>query len=291
MVRKRSPLPPLLIVLLLLPAVQAAAQSDRAQYKIGLVIGNEERSRLDGDILTLSTEAFVLSRRFSVIERSQLDAVFTEKDLQGFLGSGNNDLSTVLGLDLLGIVEYTTEMAPSAQGGQHQVFYITVRLVNVTTGEILTTISTKREGAAAPATPREAGDLLFANIRAAFPPMGYVVKIDGDKLTVDLGESLGLRKGDFLEVVREGEQIIHPVTGLPLPAEQVVIATLRVVATSQQLSTCKLKSGDKGVDLGDRVRFKDEESYSQRVLDAAFPGLAGRGLLGRALSIFHKDKG
>jgi Curli production assembly/transport component CsgG len=289
MLRRRSSL--LLLPILLLPAVHAAAQGDRAQYKLGLVIGNEEKSRLDGDILTLSTEAFVLSRRFSVVERSQLDAVFTEKDLQGFLGGGNNDLSTVLGLDLLGIVEYTTEMAPSPQGGQHQVFYITVRLVNVTTGEILTTVSTRREGAPAPATPRAAGDLLFANIRAAFPPMGYVVKIDGDKLTVDLGEALGLRQGDFLEVVREGEQIIHPVTGLPLPAEQVVIATLRVVATSQQLSSCKLKSGDKGIDLGDRVRFKDQESYSQRVLGLAFPNVEKRGVLGRALQIFHKGDG
>lgn len=254
------------LLLWLSPTVPLPAQEGSAQLKLGLVLSSEERSRLRDDALTIVTEAFVASRRFVLVERSQLDAVFTEKDLQGFLGKGDSDLSDVLGLDLLGIVDVTSEDRHDSETGRYTAYYLKVRLVDVTNGQILTTIDSERSDILLPPKSlRIAGDNLFENVRAAFPPMGFIVKIDDGHLIVDLGEELGVQKGDVLEVVREGEQIIHPVTGVPLPAELTVIGTLKVVATSSYLSTCKLKSGEGEVNLGDQVRFKDKTSVSRIV--------------------------
>lgn len=251
----------LLLPLLLLPRPAAAIQGDTAQYKLGLIIGNEKSSRLDGDILTVTTDAFVASRRFVMAERTQLDAVFSELDLQSFLEQGSADLSRILGLDMLGIVEYTIEKSRNPQGGRFDAFYIQVRLIDVETGSILTVLTSDRDDILlAPSTPRKAAELLFHNIRAAYPPVGYVIKIEAGELVVDLGSEVGVQEGDLLEVVREGEQIIHPVTGKPMPAEQIPIGELKVTATTAQMSTCKLKSENAPIELGDRVRLVGRDS-------------------------------
>jgi hypothetical protein len=260
------PLCPLLALLLLVTlGTPAASQGEKARFKLGLLIGSKDDRRLDGDVLSAATEAFVSSRRFIMIERSQLDAVFTEKDLQEFLGKGNSALSDVLGLDLLGLVGYSSENSRLPGGASQPLFVIEVRLVDVKTGQILTTISSERPDLLRPpATPREAGRHLFQSVREAFPPFGFVIRVSGAEVVVDLGSEAGLQKGDILEVVREGEQIIHPVTGETLPSELIVIGTLKVVSTSPQLSTCRVKSGEASPQLGNPVRLKEQNSLLKR---------------------------
>lgn len=265
-----------LTLMLLLPAPGVWAQDGKSDYKLGLIVGNEERSRLDGDILTVSTDAFVRSRRFSVIERSQLDAVFTETDLQSFLGRGQADLSEILGLDLLGLVEYTTERSTGPAAGGGEAIFIKVRLVDVVTGEVLVTVSSERSAVMAATSPRVAGERLYESIRAAFPPMGYIIKAAGDeRFVVDLGTELGVADGDVLEVVREGDQLIHPVTGKPMPAEQITIGTLKVTEARNSMAHCKLKGADGDIQVGDRVRFSPKSTlglrWTKKVLSRFIP--------------------
>lgn len=255
-----------LLAFLLLVAVAApgAAQGEKALYKLGLVLNGEKNRRLDGDVLNAVTQAFFESKRFTMVERKQLDAVFTEKDLQGFLGKGSETLSDVLGLDLIGLVSYTAETERSGAVSR-EVFVLEVRLVDVKTGQILGTITSERPDAILPpSTAREAGRDLFQSIREAFPPFGYVVKVAGRDVVIDLGSDAGVKKGDELEIVREGEQIIHPVTGQALPAELVVVGVLKVVSTSAQLANCKTKA--EGVALGSTVRLKAQNSMFKKGL-------------------------
>lgn len=272
------------LVLLLSPTPPAAADEaetdDRdGRFKLGLVIGNEKRSRTDGDVLNAATEAFVASRRFVVAERHELDAVFTEKDLQDFLGKGDSDLSRILGLDYLGIVNYYNERQRVASGGSRDVVIIEVRLVDADTGEITTTISSDRADTLSPPSGvRGAADLLFENIRAAFPPMGFIVRLQGEEITVDMGSQLGLQEGDRLEVVRDGERIIHPVTGRALPAEQIVIGKLKVIDVEPHMATCRLKDAEEEIGLGDRVRLEAGESGWRKHL----------GRIGRSLSFLRR---
>ena len=46
-----------------------------------------------------------------------------------------------------------------------------------------------------------------------FPLEGYIVHIDGEKVTIDLGKQAGVKTGMSFSVFREGNMIKHPKTG------------------------------------------------------------------------------
>lgn len=257
-----------LLALLLLVAVAAplAAQGDKTRYKLGLVMNGEKNREFDGDVFNTVTQSFFESKRFVMVERKQLDAVFTEKDLQSFLGKGSDTLSDVLGLDFLGLVSYTVEDERSG-GVSRRIVTLEVRLVEVKTGQIVGTITSERpDFVVPPSTVRDAGRSLFQSVREAFPPFGYVIRVTGKEVMVDLGTEAGVKKGDDFEVVKEGEQIIHPVTGEALPAELIVVGVLKVVSASPRLANCKTKG--EGIAVGSIVRLKGKNSMLKKGLGA-----------------------
>ena len=259
----------LAVMLLLASAHPSMAQVEKAVYKLGLISGVKDKDkhyesdrerRYREDVLNAATDAFVSARRFSMVERNQLDAIFTEKSLQEFIGGQvNNKLTDVLGLDLVGVVGYTVDTSKSLKGESVTKCIIDVRLVDVKTASIIVTVTSDRPSLLPPATPREAGDLLYKNIREAFPPLGYIVSAAGKEIVVDLGTEAGLKDGDTLEIVQEGEQIIHPVTGKVLSAPMKVVGELKVVTASPQISTCKLKSKGEP-SIGSLVRLKGSDT-------------------------------
>lgn len=261
----------LLSLLCLLSATDpAAAQGEKARYKMGLVVGDRKEGRLDSEVLNVTTEAFVLSRRFIMVERKYLEELFAEKDIQAFLDKGNQKLSDVFELDLLGLVGYSVETKTS-NGKSFTNFTIEVRLVDVKTGWILGTISSEHpDSHAPPSTHKEAARDLFQNIREMFPPFGYVVKVNGKEVIIDLGSDAGLEQGDILEVVKVGEQIIHPRTGEALPPEFVVISEIKVIDVSSRLATCWARWAG-GVSLGSPVRIKEKHSALERWLGRGLP--------------------
>ncbi|HSG39215.1 MAG TPA: CsgG/HfaB family protein [Thermoanaerobaculia bacterium] len=255
----------LLIVLISFSAAApaGAAVGAKAVYKLGLVLGDSKDKRVDADVLSLATNAFVQSRRFKMVERSQLNAILTEKSLQGFLGKGNKKLSDLLGLDFVGIVGYTIEQEQSGTVSRN-VVTLDVRLADVKTGEIVATVTSDRDSLTPPTSIRNASRLLFQSVREAFPPYGYVIKTTGESVVVDLGTTAGLKKNDILEIVREGEEIIHPQTGEVLPAEWIVVGELKVASSSPRLSHCKPRKGE--APLKSIVRLKAKNGKWRGVL-------------------------
>jgi len=263
---------PLFFLLLLPLAVSgpAVAQGEKAVYKLGLITGddkerkNEQERKIDTEILNAATDAFVAAHRFKMVERNELGKVFTEKSLQDFIGGKvNNKLTDILDLDLVGVVGHTVETSKSLNGENQTKWIIDVRLIDVKTASLLTTITSERATLLSllpPATPREAGALLAQSIREAFPPFGYVVQVTGKDVMVDLGTEAGLKEGDTLEVIQEGEQIIHPVTGEVISAPLKVVGQLKVVSASLQVSICKAKSMKGELQLKSVVRLKGSES-------------------------------
>jgi hypothetical protein len=270
---KLSPFPVLLLFLTV--ALPASAQVEKSLYKLGLVSDvkgkhyeSEKEKRYREEIFNAASAAFVATRRFSMVERNQLDQIFTEKSLQEFIGGQvNNKLTDVKGLDLVGVVSYTVETSKSSKGEPSTKCLIDVRLIDVKTASILATVTSDHPPnlglnpnlLLTPSTPRDAGEYLQQSIREAFPPMGYVVSVSGKEAVVDLGSEAGLKDGDTLEVVAEGEQIIHPVTGKVLSAPMKVIGELKVVTASPQISTCKIKSKGE-IRLSSFVRLKGSNS-------------------------------
>lgn len=237
------------------------AQVEKPIFKVGLVPGEFEDPKLKADVMTAASEAFVRSRRFEMIERQHLNAVLTEKDLQEFLGGQvNQKLSDVLGLDFIGIVGALTDKVEGVDGKPQTRFILNVRMIDVKTAKIVATLESVRDGLLQPTNPREAGQSLFHTVREAFPPVGYVIQVDGKDIAIDLGAEAGLKEGDILEVVREGERLIHPVYGTEMPAVMKVIGELKVSDVHPAMATCRVKGGKFEVSLANLVRLKATHS-------------------------------
>ena len=233
-------------------------------YQIGLVMSMKGDRDLNDQVMTEVSAAFFESKRFEVIERERLDKIFTERDLQDFIKGSPGDLSTLEGVDLLGLVTFTKEHSSTPtyalEEGSTWKYFIDVRLTDVTTGKVAGTISSRRDTLTVPSTPHLAARNLLQNIREKYPPEGYIIDISGETVLVDLGEEVGLKKGDVLEIIREGNVIFHPVTHKPMPAQEIIVGTLKVTDPANQMSTCKLKSSEgQQVAVADRVRLKAKD--------------------------------
>lgn len=239
-----------------------------AKIRLGLVLEETERPwnerKLDTigeQVINETTQAFLSSKSFIVAERQALQAVFQEKGLKGFIGDQEgSSLEETTGLEMLGLVSYAQGQRHDINGLPVETFNITVRLIDVATGEVFGTVDSKRPSVPLPSSIRKAGDDLRDNLRGMFPAEGYVIQLSGQEAVIDLGATLGLKKGDTLEVIEQGESVLHPVTGRELPGPERTVAKLKVKRVDMELSTCQLKSVEGEVSVGSRVRFQDKTS-------------------------------
>jgi hypothetical protein len=290
----------LLLALVVLAGFAADLRAE--ELKIGLVLGQDSRNdELEAKALNAATEAFLLSRRFQVVEREALDSVFTEKGLKGFIGDAEGaDIGQTLGLDWIGILTYAADPVEDPDGGYSYHYLLSVRMLDVASGAVLHTIDSRPESAKAARglrsigervvgrkldyeTRRDLGDVetvvvtdtmedagarLLQNVLETFPPQGYVIERVGKReVVIDLGAAQGLREGDTLEVFTHGPPIIHPVTGQEIPGREITQAQLKVTSVESQISTCKVKKADGPVDVGAEVRFVPKEGLVGRALD------------------------
>lgn len=95
---------------------------------------------------------------------------------------------------------------------------------------------------------------IVEKIRYAFPPEGYVIKIDGDTILIDLGKSADIQKGANFKVVKVGEAIKHPVTGQMIPGETEEIGVIQVAdVVNESLSKCVAVSGKEKIAVGNKI--------------------------------------
>jgi hypothetical protein len=104
--------------------------------------------------------------------------------------------------------------------------------------------------------------LILATVTLAFgsdkgPALaGVVVMHAGKEILVDLDGASGLAVGDHLEVVHEGEEIVHPTSGATLGRLEKVVATLRVTRLASGYSYAEPMGDASAVARGNRVRSK-----------------------------------
>lgn len=138
-------------LLLLVTALAGAAPGAAKEYKIGLIMAEQSGPESD-DILNAATGAFFKSRRFDVIERARLDKIFEERDLSDFISGSPGDLSTLEGVDLLGLITFSKEQG-TEEDGYKPIYYIDIRLTNVKSGRVVGTVSSRRSTFFNPASP------------------------------------------------------------------------------------------------------------------------------------------
>lgn len=249
-----------------------AEQGDQAKsrpgvYTLGLVSSSfkdrpyHHEKELEDRMVSTASRAFLSSRRFKLIEREKLVAVFNEKDLANILDGGDSDLSKIKGVDYIGVIDFGSERQRSPGGGSQTTYWIDVRLIEVRTAAVLTTLSSRRDLALSPATDVDiVGDRLLINIREQFPPQGHIVDISPERVLVNIGKNMGLEKGDRLEVVREGERFIDPVEHTLIEAEEIVIGVLKVTTVGMSTATCAIKDAESDFAVADRIRLKAKDA-------------------------------
>ena len=99
-------------------------------------------------------------------------------------------------------------------------------------------------------------DELAYAIAAYFPKVhGEVTAVQGDRLTLSLGEKNGLLPGMVLSVWRDGKNILHPVTGAVIGRAEDEVGTIEVVSVKDTSSTTVMKKRIVEPKPGDRARI------------------------------------
>ncbi|MHB8846615.1 MAG: FG-GAP-like repeat-containing protein [Nitrospirota bacterium] len=99
-------------------------------------------------------------------------------------------------------------------------------------------------------------DELAYAISAYFPKVqGEVTAVQGDRLTLALGEKNGILTGMVLTLWRDGKDILHPVTKAVIGRSEEEIGTLEVVSVKETTSTAVMKKQLQAPKAGDRARI------------------------------------
>jgi TolB-like protein len=158
------------------------------------------------DLLDKLIAGFVNTNRFKVIERAQLEKILEEQKL-GL--SGILDASTAAQIGK-GIGVDAVVCGSVTQGGN--AVTIDARLIDTETAAIMTARDAFSNGISLTSLSQMISDLA-AKVKLDFPLVnGYVIGVQGDKVTIDIGNKNGLKKGTKCHIYREGAPIIHPVT-------------------------------------------------------------------------------
>jgi len=159
------------------------------------------------DLLDKLVTGFVNSGRFKVIERAQLEKILNEQKL-GL--TGVLDASTAAqigkGIGVDGVVVGSITRSGNT-------VTIDARLIDTESAAILTARDAFSNGISLQDLSQMITELV-GKIQADLPMVsGYVIRVDGANLTLDIGTKNGIRKGIKCLVYREGAPMVHPVTG------------------------------------------------------------------------------
>ena len=294
----------ILIIILIISSVGFSKELPRVA-----VIGFDSTApgyiwRIDSELSKAATDlmmnALIKTERFRVFERIKLDAILKEQDFQAY--SGRVDPSTaveigkMLGVDLI-VTGNVTSIVYKKSGGiqigplslkkSSATVTVTVRAINVTTGEII--FSEVKKGTTSKSgvsiripvagglglTSESATDIFSAiedvclqaaaefaakldskaMIISSLPLEGYVVKVESTssgeitQVYINLGENSGIKVGDEIKIFQEGEVILDPKTNEVLDRELDLIAQARIITVKEKLSIALVTTKFSNIDI------------------------------------------
>jgi len=229
-------------------------------------------NNLQDDLYQRVTTGFFKTKRFTMIERSQLGAVMTESKNQNTVAF--DDASAValgkqVGAKVVVIGSYVTNMSEQRdelvdKAGRKSIVVsypasvaLSLRMVNVETGHIQEVIDAKgtaRESSAATSARVTVEDLstkLNREVGNHFPATGYVIKVlDPKSAMIDLGKLDGIGEKDEFLVYERGEDVVHPVTGKVIKGEKKLITEFKVVSVAEDSAIVKISGSSTTIKPG-----------------------------------------
>jgi len=99
---------------------------------------------------------------------------------------------------------------------------------------------------------------LARRIASDFPLRGMVLRVEGNEVSIELGAIDGLKVGQLLEVFRVVQEILHPVTGVPVEWRIVPLGEVKVTAVGPQISRAEIVAEKLvgSIQPGDRLKVK-----------------------------------
>jgi hypothetical protein len=246
----------------------------------------KEFPELGEALRALLTDALAESPNISIVERERLDTAVNESKM-ALTGMVDPDTAVKMGA-LVGaryvILGTVTKAAIEKSGfafllnarSEVAKVELSARVVDVESGVTIGTAkgsgSTNRTAAqiitntgktigtgtkaSAPDLIREAAQKaikeLAQGILKSFPTEGYILKYDGKRVMIDLAKGMA-EPGMVFNVERQGEEIIHPVTGKSLGHVKINVAKIKVTETGDQFSYADVLEKQSDPVPGDKI--------------------------------------
>ena len=234
------------------------------------------------------TNAFVKTKRFNIVDRSKMDALKKEKELQkseDFIDGTVIEQGVSLGANFLisghviSAQAERMETAPDATTGKVTITYkaklsISLKVIDVATGQVITSETIAPKGGSgfggmlgtAPSTPaaaiskaiKDIEDLVDDFVNKHFPATFPIVEIqEKDKkgnatiVMIAGGSAFNLQKGDKLKVV---EVSTIEVNGKKIERKKEIGELKITKVEDENFSTCSVSSG--GIDINAKFEAK-----------------------------------
>jgi hypothetical protein len=195
--------------------------------------------------------ALVKQGRFQVVAREQLDNILREQQL------GQTALVEQETAVRIGKLAGAEGLLYGTVTATLQVLAVSLRFIDVESAALLAEETVYGEERSAPAM-RTLMQGLAMKIRQRFPRLqGRVLRVEGDKVVVDLGRQQ-LTKPMKLLVFRTGEAITHPLTGqvLDVPIDILGEITIEAIFDDFAQGVLRQSVGSGGVQPHDHVILK-----------------------------------
>lgn len=189
-------------------------------------------------------------RRFRVIERGAMDQVMNEQAL-GMSGMVDEETAVEVG-KLAGADVIVVGTINIAEGFGK----VSARGIDTETAE---TIVAKESQTGEPSMSNL--EFLVENIAImiynALPLVeGYIVNTEENVIYLDIGSTVGIRKGTKCVAFREGDEIIHPITKEVLGTKVTLLGELIVTQVHEKMSVAKILAKEGSIKIGDKVVIK-----------------------------------
>ncbi len=209
------------------------------KFVIAIISDSTEIDEADIDLAGFLQTEINNTGRVTLVDRNQMDRIIEEQKLQlsGITDSVTAEIGEILGADYI----LTAQIVSASSQKVDKVAYdaleinivLQINLINVSSGELYK--SFKSDGKTSEKIITDAdGNLItgavdYANLYAeatqnalasiipdfidSFPAIGFVLRVDGNVFTTDLGNNVLAKSGQLVAFISQGSPITHPLTG------------------------------------------------------------------------------
>lgn len=269
------------------PAAQSSANlNDNLNGKLRIAVGKirisagghselfakEYREQVQNDLLVKLTNG----HRFDVLDRQEFDQIFDEKTLAA-LSQGQSIEAKLAELTEADYLIFTSVNDFYIKTERQQLAYVdeiqtrhfaivdaTLRIVNSHTGKLLAADKIKYNQRLDhfSGNPSETlySDMfdkfttaLVCGVMSRLYPIRIIGAVSDNEFFINRGEDGGLLKGGLFDVMREGDEMIDPDTGLSFGKIETKVAQVSIATLEASRARVQLSSGS-GVKVGDVLR-------------------------------------